>query len=188
MVGERSQLDRELGRLEEERNQLERQSRTLELALSLRDRWAARASLDERLAELGPIRRCRKKCSSGSKRSTPSSSGIAIASPSCAARRGQLRTEAASITLNEALLAQFARIEALQEQESWYTGVNDQIAALEPEIARLESAFSGQLKELGLNEDSLGQMAKLSERSFAALRSPAERLHERAGKARSNPR
>ena len=65
-------------------------------------------------------------------------------------------------------MRQFARIEALQEQESWLSGIKNQIGDLEAEIARLEGEFSGEWKQLGLNDDADSAGWK----SFRSGRSP----------------
>ncbi len=95
-------------------------------------------------------------------------------------RRGQLRSEAAGIATNEDLLRQFARIEALQEQEPWFAGIQGRIGELEAEIARLEGEFAGLRRQLDLNGEAMAFAANLSPRSFATLRSPAKNLR-RAG-------
>ena len=50
----RLQLDREVARLEEEKNTAEYESRVIELAIGLRDRWRRRDAMDDELAALGP--------------------------------------------------------------------------------------------------------------------------------------
>jgi uncharacterized protein YhaN len=177
LVGERSQLERELAKLEEERNQVERQSHTLELASSLRDRWAKRLTIDNELAELGPIAPFPDKML---KRLDDLNAKLDLHRQRIAdlrRQRAELRSEVTGITLNEELLRQFARIEALQEQEAWFTGIEKQSGELDAEIARLESEFAGAWKQLGLNQEPNEIFKKLTKRSFAALRSPAKSLH-----------
>ena len=54
LAAQRHQLDRELARLEEEKNRAEYQARVVDLAISLRERWQRRTEMDHELAALGP--------------------------------------------------------------------------------------------------------------------------------------
>ena len=54
LAAQRHQLDREIARLEEEKNRAEYQARVVELAISLRERWQRRTEMDHELAALGP--------------------------------------------------------------------------------------------------------------------------------------
>lgn len=177
LVGERSQLERELARLEEERNHVERQSHTLELASALGERWTKRMTIEAQLAELGPITPFPDKMLKRLDELNAKLEGHRQRIADLRRQRSQLRSEAAGIVLNENLLRQFARIEALEEQQTWFAGITKQSGELEAEIARLESEFTGDWKQLGLNLGPEGLIEKLTERSFASLRSPAKNLH-----------
>ncbi|MCC6124341.1 MAG: AAA family ATPase [Pirellulales bacterium] len=176
LIGERSQLERDLARLEEEQNQLERQSRTQGLAAALRDRWWRRSAIDGELAVLGPIAPLPDKMLERIDALNAQLQRHRGRIAELRRERGQLRNEAANLAINEDLLKQFARIEALREQESWFAGLQARIGELEAEIVLLENESAGLWKPLGLNEGALARSDRLSRRSFAALRSPAKNL------------
>lgn len=176
LLGERTQLERELAKLEEERNQLDRQSRLLELAASLRDRWTRRAAIDEQLAAIGPTAPLAEKMIARLDALNAKLQRHRQRIAQLRHERSQLRGEAAGIAPNEDLLRQFARIEALQEQESWFLGIRNQINDLQAEIDRLENESAGQWKQVGLVGATMSVVGKISPRTFAALRSPAKNL------------
>jgi uncharacterized protein YhaN len=176
LVGERSQLERDIARLEEERNQLERQTRILDLAVSLSDRWSARLLIDAELAAIGPIAPLPDKMIERLDALNAKLERHRRRIAELRHQRGELRGEATGIALNEDLLRQYARVEALQEQESWFAGVNNQIGELEAKIARLEKENADLWRQLGFDAEP-AIVGNLTPRSFVSLRSPAKNLH-----------
>ena len=185
LAAEQHQLSREVGRLEEELQQIENQASTADLAITLRQRWLQRAALDDQLAALGPGCLVPK----GAVQRLDAIHGRLQARrqrmEQLDTRRQQLRAEAAGLKINEALGRQAARIEALQEQESWLSSLQNQIGELETEMAALEKDLAAEHQALGL--DSTGQapaLPTLSERSLRKLRAPAAALRSSRDRSR----
>jgi uncharacterized protein YhaN len=174
LTAQRSQIETELARLDEEKNQSQRQLREAELATCVRERWLEREAIEDELAQLGPL--------------PPMAEGEIERLEAINARlkkhrrrvwrlrkrEKQLVLEAASLTINEPLRRQSTRIEALQEQEPWLASLKTRTGEMEAEIAEMENDLSSELQRLGLAEDSPGTaLAGFSDRSFTALKSPA---------------
>ena len=148
----RLQLDREVARLEEEKNTAEYESRVIELAIGLRDRWRRRDAMDDELAALGPqpplppdaIRRL-DALNARIRTHQQQRDGLRR-------QRQELRGEAAGLAVNEALRRQAPRIEAMQEQLPWIAALEGQAAGLEKELAELSAAVAAEHKGLGLDE------------------------------------
>lgn len=179
LAAQRNQLDREVVRLEEENNGLEHQARVAELAITLSDRWARRAALDDQLAALGPA--------------TTIPEGVVDRLDALGARlqkhqrrleqldgrRQRLRSEAADLPLNEALWRQSARIEALAEQESWMASLRDRVGELETETAELQASLADEQGQLGLGPQTEDDhWPAVSRRTLPALRPAARALRQ----------
>jgi uncharacterized protein YhaN len=174
LAAERSELDRELARLEEERNRTEHQARVVELAITLRERWLHRKGLEDQLTVLGSpqamppgvVERFDGLVGRLQKRQQEAQQ--------LQSQAEQTRAEAAGLAVNDALWRQAARIEALQEQDTWLTGLQNQVDELELEIAELESSLGDEHKRLGLGDGKQSALPVVSPRTLATLRAPAK--------------
>jgi len=187
LAAERNQLQREVTRLEEEKSQADHQARVVELAITLRDRWARRAALDDELAALGPSATIPPGAVDRLDALKSRLQRHRQLADQAERQREQLRGEAAGLMVNEALWRQAARIEALQEQRPWIITLQNQIGELEAEISQLESSLAAERQQLGL-ADLMGPqtLAAVSAQSLSRLGSPArliKRCRRRIGEA-----
>jgi uncharacterized protein YhaN len=179
LAAERDQLQSEITELEEETNRVERIARLADLALALRDRWAQRASLDEQLSAIGPL----KVMPEGTvERLDAINARVQKQQERLDAivkRRKALRREYAELPVNELLWRQTARIEALKEQGPWIAQLQSQIAELERETGGLASELAAEGKRLGLaSPTGTEPLPELSPKRLSALRSPAKLLQQ----------
>ncbi|MBN1908412.1 MAG: AAA family ATPase [Pirellulales bacterium] len=170
----RDTIDVELARLEEDQRQEKHDARTLEIAVSVRDLWQQRVDLDGRLKALdlpagltgGLVKRFERLSSRLTKhRQSAAKLGK---------RRRQLQTEAAELSVNEALWRQAARIEALGEQQGWIESLRQRIGQLEEETGQLAQQSRTQREALGLDAQESFDPASLSSKRMASLRGPAK--------------
>ena len=187
LAAERNQLQREVTRLEEEKGQVDHQTRVVELAITLRDRWARRAALDDELAALGPSATIPPGAVDRLDALNSRLQKHRQLADHAERQREQLRGEAAGLVVNEALWRQAARIETLQEQRPWIATLQNQIGELEAEIAQLESSLAAERQELGLGDRAGPEtLAAVSAQSLSRLRPPArliKRCRRRIGEA-----
>jgi uncharacterized protein YhaN len=177
LVAERSQIDRDLTELEDEKNQAQRQLRTAELALAVRDRWAQRKAVDDQLTALGPLPAIPdgaiERLDAINSRLNKHRDRIDRLN----SRQQSLTAEVAGIKINESLSRQSARIEALIEQEQWLSSLRTQIDELEAEIANSENTITATWRQLGLGDHAIeAVLPAISPRTLAALRSPAKTM------------
>jgi uncharacterized protein YhaN len=184
LAAERSRLDGEVLRLEEERNAAQQRVRAIELALELGERWTRRAALDDELAALGPQPAMPADA-------LPRLDALGARLKKCQGRlerldrqREELRREAGGLEVNAALARQAARIEALVEQEPWLGAVESQVAALEKELAGLAAKLAAEHQRLGLGQAAEGEsLARFSPRSLGRLRGPGRAMEKVSAQA-----
>ncbi len=177
LAAERDQFDREATRLEEENRDLQREHRTVEIALAVRDRWRRRAVLEEQLAALGPSglipEDAIERLDSLNARFDERQQRL----DRLKQQYEQLRAEAAGLKVNDGLLRAGPRIEALQDQAEWIGTVENRIFELDVEICELEDQWKSEHERFGLGKDGkLQSFPPLSAGSLAALRPPAAAL------------
>lgn len=154
LAAQRSNLDMEIGRLEEEKLRLQHETHCLEIAAAVRPRWAARAELETRLAGMqkcGPmpndaVSRLQRIDSALEKR------GAKISRIS--RRRRRLREEIAGIKINEELCRRSPQIEALREQENWLGTLENRCAELELDGEKIQQDLAAERENLGLPGDA----------------------------------
>ncbi|MGA2034274.1 MAG: AAA family ATPase, partial [Thermoguttaceae bacterium] len=179
LAAERDQLQREAEHLEEEKNRAEYQAQVVELAIGLGDRWTRRDALRAELESLGPR--------------VPLPEGALERFDALHARlekrqhrlqviqrqRQALRGEATGLQVSEALVRHSARIEALQEHQSWIVTVQNQVSELEQEVAALVASGSAERQRLGLGgPPGAASAPNLSRATWAALRPVAQTVGE----------
>jgi uncharacterized protein YhaN len=177
LIAQRSQIDGDLNRLEEEKNQAQRQLRVAELALALHDRWLRRKTIQEQLSALGPLPPVPEgeieRLDALNARLKKHQHRIGRLQT----RQEELTAEASALKINESLRLQSARIEALLEQEVWLVSLRTRLGEMDAEIADLQNELTAQWQLFGLDENAAEKiMPILSGRSLATLRSPAGAL------------
>jgi len=188
LAAEREQLQQEIARLEEENHRAERQARTVETAIAVRQRWMQRAALDDQLAALGPTADVPEDAVHRLDAINARLQKHAERSRQLQRRRAELRAEAAALGINESLWRQAPRIEALKEQEPWLIGLQGQIDELESGVAQLENDLAAEHQRLGWTDGSApAALPDVSPRVISSLRSPAralKRCHRQLGEAK----
>ncbi len=177
LAAERDQLHQEIARLEEDTNGAERLARVMDLAISLRDRWAQRTALDDQLSALGPLKVMPEGALERLDALNARIQGHQERLDHLARLREAAKREFAALKVNEALWRQSARIEALKEQEPWIAQLQGQIGELQGEIGELESALAAERERLGLKSES-DWLPAFSAKMLSPLRSPANGLRQ----------
>ncbi len=137
LAGEREAMGQAIARAEAEVAGLDRESRVVDLALSLEDKWRAKAALDERLSgqtlsDFPPEAVARLHALRERQRDHT------LRLERVRRRRRALREEAAGIKVNESLLKQAPRIHALAEHETWIAAAEQQLRDAEAALEALE--------------------------------------------------
>ncbi|MBN2021493.1 MAG: AAA family ATPase [Pirellulales bacterium] len=174
---ERQRLDRDVARLEEEKQSLQQQARELELAVSLRPKWHDRAALDAQLASSGAAGAIPAGGLGRLARLVGRAKRYRLRLKETTRRHRETRRQAEAISVNEALCRQAARIEAMREQEGWMLSLGQRTAQLRDEIARNEEELAAQRRQLGLRDAPiLGETAAPARRATSRMRQSAEQI------------
>ncbi len=179
LATQRSQFQRDLTRLEEENTQVESQARVVELALSLRSQWARRSELDDELATLGPLGDVSEDAVRHLDAINDRLQRHQQRRKQFQQQREQLRKDVARMAVNQALLRQAPRIEALQDQQPWIATLQKQCAELESETARLQADLEGEQRRLGFDERvTVSSLPVVTPESMSRLRPAAKALKQ----------
>ena len=98
-----------------------------------------RADIQRQLEILKDVARCRSARSNGSTRSISGSPRGRSRLKKLSARREQLKKDLESLEINKVLLSHAGRIESLHDQSQWIIGLENQVAKLREEVAKLDA-------------------------------------------------
>ncbi len=174
LATESAAVNAEITRIEEEANRTERLAEVMGLAAAVRQRWQQRAELDQQLAALGPARDMPAKAIERLDALNARIDGRRQRLAQISAQRDDLRREYASLTVNEALRHQTARIEALAEQEPWIARLQAEIGELTAEIDKLGAESDAEVRRLGFTGPPAA-LPMLASGELRLLRPPAGR-------------
>jgi uncharacterized protein YhaN len=177
IASQRNRLDRDLGRLEEEKSCLRHDIRCIEIAVAIRPRWDARAATEARLGELrlsgtmpdGAVSRLERIDTALNRHSDKISR--------LGRQRRRLRAEAGGIEINEELCRQSARVEALREQENWLGTLESRCAELELETEKIHEDLAAEYERFGFSAATpQAVLPVLDHRKSRSLRKPLNTL------------
>ena len=177
LAGERQQADREAARLGEETAELAYQCRVLEIAISLRERWQKRQTVDRQITSMGVAERVPEGAVERLDTLTAALAERQSHAEEFKLQRDLLRGEAQGLPVNENLSYLAPRIEALAEQEDWIGKLETRTLELQAEISAAETKLAAQSEQFGLEQ---GEFPAISARSLAALRRPAGAMRRTA--------
>jgi uncharacterized protein YhaN len=180
LAGERSRLDQQIARLEQDLAQSRHDARTLEIILAVRERWQQRAEVAHQLAAMGPAAAVAPRLLARLDRLNAKRDAERREIETLSGQRQTLCAERAAIAVNRALWQQAPRVEALSLQESWIAGLGEQIDSLEREIAADRNEHKTELSRLGLDAKGLPE---LPGRVVNNLRTAARALRHSAGQS-----
>ena len=186
LAGDRDALQRELSRMEEEKEELRKQLDLRDLAAAVRDRWRRHRALGAELSSLGEqimvpadsverleaIKQRAQKHQAGLER--------------LHRRHQSLRREAEELNVNEALGRHGARITATLEQGPWLRALEGQIAELEKQRNDLHATMFAEYEKMGLGgapggaPSTLGpgRLPHFAPQVLTRLRNPGRRVRE----------
>ncbi len=172
-----NEVSREIEELSGKLTAFERESRLLEIAIQISERWQSRRLLTEQINAFGKLPDPRDV-------SVKELDAINTNIISQKERRDQvqeqrrrIKKEAASLPINRRLWAQKTRIDALAEHSPWVESLQRQANRLQREIDTIENSLIGEVDGLGnqlqiRNKD----MRDLGNRGLSTLKTAAKKL------------
>lgn len=179
LAAETTDIGHQLADVEQELAENERQSRLIEIATQIADRWQSRRMVDDRIKSFGvlPDRRdvsvetlddYNEKIAQQKERIEQIKN-----------QRRQIKTEATALPINRSLWSQKARIEAISEHSPWVESLQRQSDRLKSEVDAIENSLVGEVDGLGhqlkiKNRD----VQDLGKRGLGSLETTAKSLQE----------
>ncbi len=139
LAGDRERLAEAIARAEAELTDIERQSKLVELAIAVADRWQARAALNEQLATHLPSGAFPPDAIARMQQIKSRRAAAELRLKKIVRRRRRLRDEIAAIEINESLWKHAPRIQALAENEAWIGTAEQQVRDAQAAVDELEA-------------------------------------------------
>ncbi|RIK80513.1 MAG: hypothetical protein DCC67_09320 [Planctomycetota bacterium] len=172
------ELDDEIAAVESQVRKAEHHARTIEIAVGLKTNWRKREKLNEQLDLLsGRV----KLPADAIERLNAINADVEKHQRQADVLQGQrhqLRDEAERLGINELLVRNAARIDALGEQRDWLMSLQRQQQDLEQEAKQYEARFGSEQKRLAeaLGVKDAARLRDLSESDFEALQPQIDAL------------
>lgn len=181
LLADRTALECEAEKIEERIGALERESRAVEIAIQIQEKWRRRLALDDQLKRSRPKITVEDECMHRLDRLNMVIAEREKRIESLRPLRQRLRDEAAELPINTNLWSQRARVEALAEHATWIDTIRDHIRKIGPDLERLNEELKQQAQSLGLNPQTLSNhLAAINERTLNTLRGPARAARDDA--------
>lgn len=172
------ELDGQIEAAERQVRDCERRARTIEIAVGLKDNWRKRIKLNEQIEQfagrvqlpddaVGRLEGLNRKIEQHQRQADI-----------LQGQRHQLRDEAQRLGINELLVRNACRIDALGEQREWLESLSRQMDELEAEARTFENRLDSEQKRLGevLGLSSSRQLREISDDDLENLQPHVESI------------
>ena len=181
MAGEATDINNQLVDIDKILAENDRQSRLIEIAMQISERWQSRRTLNEQIKLFGTLPDQRdisiKKLDQLNSRISQQKERI----EQVKSQRKTIKTEAMSLPINRGLWAQKSKIEAITEHMPWVESLQRQSSRLTGEIDRIENSLVGEVDGLGHQlKIKARDVLDLGNRGLATLESSGKKLQDQA--------
>lgn len=149
IAAEVTDVTHQLADIDVELEEVERESRLLEIAIQISERWQSRRLIEEQIAAFGTLPNPRdlsvEELDQCNARITQQRERI----DQIKAQRKKIKQEALALPINRQLYAQKARIEAISEHSPWVESLERQVHQLQEEIEKIENGIVSEVDGLG---------------------------------------
>ncbi|MGD9126316.1 MAG: AAA family ATPase [Planctomycetia bacterium] len=194
LAGLRNGLNHEVTELQRRTDRLQQESRTLEIAVNLREKWQRRNELGERLARFQSPVTIPTKTPARLKELTAKRRRYRQKIDEIKQLRRDVRAEAAELRVNTRLVDMSPRIEAFAQQQGWIGSLQSRIGQLENEIGETQKLLDAERDRLGIRSlpilvptfstDQVKQLRRTS-KQLVRTEQQHEEVRRRHDKARS---
>ena len=179
MAGETTDINNQLSDIQKELSRVEQQSRLIEIAMQISDRWQSRKMLSEQIKTFGSLPDPRdisiKKLDDLNERIALQRERIAQVK----SQRKTIKSEAMALPINRNLWSQKSRIEAITEHMPWVESLQRQSSKLTEEIDRIENSLVGEVSGLGTQlKIKAKDVRELGNRGLSTLESTGKKLQD----------
>ncbi len=177
MAAETTDLNHQLNDIEKSLAQKERESRLIEIAMQISDRWQTRKMLAEQIKLFGSLPDERdisiEQLNTFNTKITQVRERVDLIK----SQRKEIKREAMALPINRNLWAQKVRIEAITEHMPWIESLQRQSDRLNEQIDTLENSVVGEVDGLGNQlQIRAKDVRNLGSRGFASLETAGQKL------------
>ncbi len=170
-------LNAQIESLDAEILRMERDSRAVEVALQIYDRWREREQVDAELDELGPLQDLPADAVAQLDDLQEQIRQHHETLRPIKVRRREIRQEAAALPINEKLWSRSCRIESIVEHGPWLASLTDQIKRAEEGVSDVELKMMQTDEQLGVSKGmAVASLPDVSRRMMGELKSPYKML------------
>ncbi|MEM9411527.1 MAG: AAA family ATPase, partial [Planctomycetota bacterium] len=179
IAAQTNEVSHELEEIDENLAELERESRLLEIAMQINDRWKSRFVLTEQINAFGKLPQLRDISVAELDTINTKIAAQIERRDQIQEQRRRIKHEAMELPINRRLWSQKARIDALTEHSPWVESLQRQVNRLKEEIDTIENTLLGEVDGLGTQlKIRTKDVRDLGNRGFATLKSAAKKLME----------
>ena len=179
IAAQTNEVSAELELLDEKLAELERESRLLEVAMQVSDRWKSRLVLTEQIKGFGKLPDPRDITVEQLDQINSKIIAQKERRDQILEQRKKVKAEAMDLPINRRLWSQKARIDALTEHSPWVESLQRQSDKLKADIDGIENSLLGEVDGLGTQLQIRNKDVRdLGNRGFSTLKSTAKKLIE----------
>jgi len=183
IAAQKLSLEEEVEELDETIDQLESQSKLVGVAQGIRDKWEQREDIRQQLEALPKLPAIPER---GVEKLEDYVEKLALRKEKIDTLRRQIqgvKDEMDALPINQRLMENAPRIEALAEHAHWINSLQNQISSLHADASTLESELGVHTGKLGIMSspsDVSGDLPEVSTQTLNLLRAPARGIKEAA--------
>ncbi len=138
LLAQREQLDDDVARAEAQQQQLDRQSRLLDIAIAVRDKWQNRTDVENQLTSLAQVKRLPHGLAEAVERLNAKLAEHRRHADEHRAQRRKIKDELAKLTINEVFWRRVPHVQTLLDQQQWLTKIEEEQRTLEADGHTIE--------------------------------------------------
>ncbi len=179
LAAQRTALQREIAQLEQKTEELERESRLIEIARQAKEPWFERVATVRRLEGMGAVAELPMDAIERIGKINELMDRRHNRLDELITQRGLLREEANRLPINRDLWQHASRVEAICEHSQWIASLTNQVDRIRPEVDEFEMELEAQRARLGVSTGiSKDGLPEVNAKALASIRSPAKVLGE----------
>lgn len=177
VAAQTGEIGNQLEELDEQLAKLEHESKTLEIAIQINDRWQSRKLLNEQIDSFGTLPDLREISVKELDRLNAKIAKQRERISQIKKQRAELKNEAGSLPINRQLWSNSARIDAMSEHLPWIESMVRQIDRLRRSIGDIKTTLGGEVDGLGTKLNLANKdIREVATQSFGSLKATGRKL------------
>lgn len=181
---ERMEINGEIRELQSATSELERQVRYTDAAIQVRKPWQERNRIRQAIADLGEVKQLEVGAAEQLDRLNAQIAKEREDVVQVKKTRAELRAKIAAAPINQKVLAQSSRIEAVQEHAEWIASLEHQIERAKIDIQQLQDELKAKSGVKGVGGEKAAQIPDIPRKKLLSLLGPARAVRQHSKRLR----